>query len=158
MSQSGSTFSPAELESLAWLLDGIDPLDVALRCEEDDATRGLVLWCSRGRPIALGHRIFVPKGRRGDVALLAHEMMHVRQYREWGPLVYYARGAWEQAKYLASRMGLAANPYDWTGTPRKRFTEYGMEQQAQLVEDYVRGDQTAAEIVRSGKWEVGRGE
>lgn len=148
MSATGSAFSPAELESLAWLLDGIDPAEVALHVSDGDARRAAVLFCSRGRPVALGHRIFVPAGRRGDVALLAHEMMHVRQYRDWGPLVYYARGAWEQARYLAFQMGLASNPYDWRSVPRKRFTEYGMEQQAQIVEDSVRGDWMAIDIVK----------
>ncbi|HEU4801043.1 MAG TPA: DUF4157 domain-containing protein [Gemmatimonadales bacterium] len=146
-----TTLNADERAALGWLLEGIDPADVALRCEEGDAASGLVLLCSRGRPIALGHRIFIPPGRRGDVALLAHELMHVRQYREWGPLVYYARGAWEQARYLAFQMGLAANPYDWRSEAAKPFTEYGMEQQAQLVEDAVRGDQKAMEIVRSEK-------
>jgi hypothetical protein len=145
------SLSPEEVSALGWLLDGIEPGEVALHLSEGDARRAAVLFCSRGRPVALGHRIFVPGGRRGDVALLAHEMMHVRQYREWGPLVYYARGAWEQARYLASRAGLAANPYDWQSVAGKRFTEYGMEQQAQIVEDAVRGDGLARTIVRSEK-------
>lgn len=142
-----TTLTAEERAALAWLLEGIDPSDVTLRCEEGDAARGLVLLCARGRPIALGYRIFLPSGRRGDVALLAHELMHVRQYREWGPLVYYSRGAWEQARYLAFRMGLAANPYDWRGVPGMPFKAYGMEQQAQLVEDAMRGEQQAMGIV-----------
>ncbi len=147
MSAPGSAFSPAELESLAWLLDGIEPSEVAVHCDDADAALGMVLWCSRGRPIALGHRIFIPSGRRSDVALLAHELMHVRQYREWGPLVYYSRGIWEQGRYQLYRMGLAANPYDWRNEPVKAFSEYGMEQQAQIVEDAVRGDVGARKIL-----------
>lgn len=144
---SPSAFSPAERESLAWLLNGIDPSEVALHCDEGDTALGMVLWCSRGRPIALGHRIFLPSRRRGDTALLAHELMHVRQYREWGPLVYFARGFWEQARYQLHRMGLASNPYDWRSEPRKQFSEYGMEQQGQIVEDAVRGEKLAVQII-----------
>lgn len=147
MTASGSAFSPAEMQSLAWLLDGIGPSEVAVHCDEADATLGVVLWCSRGRPVALGHRIFLPSSRRSDVALLAHELMHVRQSREWGPLVYYARGFWEQARYQLHRMGLATNPYDWRSEPGKPFREYGMEQQGQIVEDAMRGDREAMEIL-----------
>ena len=109
--------------------------------------RSFVLMLSRGRAIALGRNVFVPDGQDEDVAVLAHELMHCRQYEEWGPVRYYARGLVEQTKHLLSRVGITRNPYDWRGVPRRTFAEYGMEQQGQLVEDACRGDPIAREIV-----------
>lgn len=125
----------------------VDDLGVRVRRDGGDALRSLVLLLSRGRAIALGRNVFVPAGQDKDVAILAHELMHCRQYEAWGPVRYYARGIVEQARHLLSRLGLARNPYDWRGVPRRSFAEYGMEQQGQLVEDACRGDPIAREIV-----------
>ena len=125
----------------------IDSLRVHVRREGGDVLRSIVLFLSRGRAIALGRNVFVPGGQEKDVAVLAHELMHCRQYEEWGPLRYYARGFVEQARHLLSRVGIARSPYDWRSVPRRRFAEYGMEQQGQLVEDACRGDPVAREIV-----------
>lgn len=125
----------------------IEALEVQVRREGGDAVRAVVLFLSRGRAIALGRNVFVPRGQEQDVAILAHELMHCRQYEAWGPLRYYARGFVEQARHLLSRLGVAKSPYDWRSVPRRRFAEYGMEQQGQLVEDACRGDPMAREIV-----------
>lgn len=125
----------------------VDELGVRVRREGGDALRAIVLLLSRGRAIALGRNVFVPAGQEKDLAVLAHELMHCRQYEAWGPIRYYARGLVEQAKHLLSRVGITRNPYDWRSVPRRRFAEYGMEQQGQLVEDACRGDPVARQIV-----------
>jgi hypothetical protein len=125
----------------------VDALGVRVRREGGDALRAVVLTLSRGRAIALGRNVFVPTGQEKDVAILAHELMHCRQYDALGPVRYYARGAVEQAKHLLSRMGITRSPYDWRSVPRRPFGDYGMEQQGQLVEDACRGDPIAREIV-----------
>lgn len=129
----------------------IESLGVRVRREGGDALRAVVLFLSRGRAIALGRNVFVPSGQEKDAAILAHELMHCRQYEEWGPLRYYSRGVVEQARHLLSRLGMARSPYDWRNAPRRRFEEYGMEQQGQLVEDACRGDPIARAIVMPGR-------
>jgi hypothetical protein len=59
-----------------------------------------VPWLQPGvAAMTLGRVILVRRDHRGDVALLAHELVHVRQWRELGPgrflwryLGAYARG------------------------------------------------------------------
>ena len=120
----------------------------SIRRDPSDPLRRLVLLCSGGRAVALGHQVFLPDDCADDPAVLAHELHHVRQYEEWGLLRYYARGVREQVQYLLSRAGLAASPYDWRRGGIRRFEEYGMEQQGQIVEDAARGDRVAGEIMR----------
>ena len=126
-----------------------DLADVGVRVRRDagDALRAIVLFLSRGRAVALGHHVFVPRGQEKDVAILAHELMHCRQYEAWGPARYFARGFVEQLRHLLSRAGPARSPYDWRSVPRREFSAYGMEQQGQLVEDACRGDPIARAIV-----------
>ena len=130
-----------------------DLADVGVRVRRDagDALRAIVLFLSRGRAVALGHHVFVPRGQEKDVAILAHELTHCRQYREWGALRYFARGAREQARHLLSRIGVVRSPYDWRSVPPRPFESYGMEQQGQLVEDAFRGDPSAREIVAANR-------
>lgn len=102
--------------------------------------RRLVLWASRNRAIALGNLIFLPDRCRRDLRVLAHELTHCGQYQAWGPWRYYTRGLREQARdliYRATRIG--SSPYGYTCEPGKPFEAYGMEQQAQIVEDCFRG-------------------
>ena len=120
----------------------------SIRRDPSDPLRRLVLLCSGGRAVALGHQVFLPDDCADDPAVLAHELHHVRQYEEWGLLRYYARGVREQVQYLLSRAGLAASPYDWRRGGIRPFEEYGMEQQGQIVEDAARGDRVAGEIMR----------
>jgi hypothetical protein len=136
----------AERAALRELHGELDDLGVRVRREGRDVLRSVVLFLSGGRAIALGRHVFLPPGKARDVATLAHELMHCRQYRAWGPVRYYARGAVEQTRHLLSRIGLAKNPYDWRSVPRRPFAEYGMEQQGQIVEDAWRGDPTARAI------------
>lgn len=120
---------------------------IVLHRRPGDTLRALVLLFSGDRAVTLGRHVFLPGRCSGDLALLAHELTHCRQYREWGPLRYYARGALEQGRHLLSRVGLARDPYDWRSVAPRRFDEYGMEQQGQIVEDAFRGDPSARAIV-----------
>jgi hypothetical protein len=101
--------------------------------------RRTVLGASRGRAIALGNHVFLPDRHDGDPAILAHELTHCGQYQAWGPVRYFARGAVEQLRHLVYRkLGIGSNPYHYHMNPGKPFTSYGMEQQAQMVEDRFR--------------------
>jgi hypothetical protein len=146
-----SFLSERERAVLRELHGDIEDRGVRVRREGSDAIRALVLFLSRGRAVALGRHVFVPGGQERDVAVLAHELMHCRQYEEWGAIRYYARGFAEQARHLLSRAGLARNPYDWRSVSRRSFAEYGMEQQGQLVEDACRGDPVARQIVAADR-------
>ena len=74
--------------------------------------------------------------------MLAHELTHCSQYQAWGPVRYFARGALEQLRHLFYRkLGIGSSPYDYQVNPGKPFTSYGMEQQAQMVEDRFRSEQ-----------------
>lgn len=127
--------------------DSVNREKVRVCRSEGDPFRRLVLFLSRGRGVTLGHWIFLPDWCAEDPAVMAHELEHVRQYEAWGPIRYYARGIREQAQFLLSRVGLAANPYDWRRAGIKPFEEYGMEQQGQIAEDAVRGDKVAMQVL-----------
>jgi hypothetical protein len=102
--------------------------------------RRLVLWGSGGRAIALGNDVFLPEWCDGDLRVLAHELTHCGQYQAWGPLRYYARGAVEQLRSLLHRtLGIGRSPYAYEMEFDRPFESYGMEQQAQIVEDSFRG-------------------
>lgn len=104
--------------------------------------RRMVLVSSRGRAIALGNHVFLPARHEGDLAILAHELTHCGQYQAWGPVRYFARGALEQLQHLFYRkLGLGSNPYHYHSKPGESFASYGMEQQAQMVEDRFRSAQ-----------------
>jgi hypothetical protein len=101
--------------------------------------RRLVLGLSRGRAIALGNHVFLPARCERDLASLAHELTHCAQYQAWGPWRYFTRGAAAQLGDLLHRtLGLGASPYAYRHEEGKPFEAYGMEQQAQMVEDRVR--------------------
>jgi hypothetical protein len=101
--------------------------------------RRAVLGASLGRAIALGNHVFLPEAHDGDPAILAHELTHCGQYQAWGPLRYFARGALEQLRHLLyRRLGVGSNPYHYQVKSGRPFTSYGMEQQAQMVEDRFR--------------------
>jgi Domain of unknown function (DUF4157) len=116
--------------------------------------RRIVLWLSRNRAIALGNHIFLPARQEDDVATLAHEVTHCRQYQAWGPWTYYSRGAAAQLRHLLHRtLGVGASPYHYTAIPGRPFQSYGMEQQGQIVEDCFRGhpDAQALSPYRPGR-------
>lgn len=137
----------AERAALRELHGDLDHLGIRVRREAGDAIRAIVLFLSRGRAVALGRHVFVAPAQERDLAILAHELMHCRQYEAWGPARYFARGFVEQARHLLSRAGMVRSPYDWRSVPRREFSAYGMEQQGQLVEDACRGDPIARAIV-----------
>lgn len=101
--------------------------------------RRLVLLASRNRAVALGNRVFLPDRCEGDLGVLAHELTHCAQYQAWGPGAYFARGLITQLRELVYRsLGVGASPYSYRVKPGKPFQSYGMEQQAQMVEDRYR--------------------
>ena len=101
--------------------------------------RRLVLRLSRGRAIALGNHVFLPARCEHDPAVLAHELTHCAQYQAWGPWRYYRLGAAAQVRELLHRgLGVGSSPYAYRQEDGKPFEAYGMEQQAQMVEDLVR--------------------
>lgn len=109
--------------------------------------RRVVLWLSRGRAVALGNHVFLPARCDGDLATLAHEVTHCAQYQAWGPWRYLVRGAAAQLRELAHRwLGLGRSPYAYSPMPGASFEAYGMEQQAQIVEDSLRGSAVARTI------------
>lgn len=101
--------------------------------------RRLVLRASRNRAVALGNHVFLPDRCHGDLAVLAHELTHCGQYQMWGPVMYFARGIAAQLRHLLHRtLSIGSNPYHYRVTFGKPFRTYGMEQQAQIVEDHFR--------------------
>ncbi len=111
------------------------------------AVRRLVLWVSRGRAVALGNHIFLPKRSDDDLPVLAHELTHCVQYQTWGARRYYARGLGEQVRYLLHRLlVVGSSPYAYIVEDEKPFESYGMEQQGQIVEDCFRNDGLARRI------------
>ena len=101
--------------------------------------RRLVLRLSCGRAVALGNHVFLPARCEGDLAVLAHELTHCAQYQAWGPWRYYGRGATAQLRDLLHRtFGVGSSPYAYRHEDGKPFECYGMEQQAQIVEDAFR--------------------
>jgi Domain of unknown function (DUF4157) len=109
--------------------------------------RRLVLSLSRNRAIALGNHIFLPARQEDDVATLAHEVTHCRQYQAWGAWIYFSRGAAAQLRHLLHRtLGVGSSPYRYTAVPGRPFQSYGMEQQGQIVEDCFRGNPDAQAI------------
>ena len=110
-----------------------------------ELVRRTVLLVSGGRAVALGNHVFLPKPSWHDVALLAHELTHCAQYQLWGPWRYFARGAAAQLRDLLHRvLGVGASPYTYTIENGKSFHAYGMEQQAQIIEDQIRRSSPAA--------------
>lgn len=133
--------TPEEHSRLGCLRRPVDLARVRLhRAESSGMLRRLVLWASRGRAVALGNDVFLPARNDGDLRVLAHELTHCGQYQAWGPWRYYTRGAAAQALDLLHRMlGIGRSPYAYEIEPGKPFDAYGMEQQAQIVEDSFPG-------------------
>ncbi len=114
--------------------------------------RRVVLWLSRGRAIALGNHVFIPSRCDGDLAIVAHEVTHCAQYQSWGAWRYYTRGAVAQARHLAHRLfGFGRSPYAYHPAPTRPFETYGIEQQAQIVEDALRGSAAARAITATSR-------
>ena len=109
--------------------------------------RSVVLGLSRGRAVTLGNHVFLPNGADRDLATLAHEVLHCRQYQAWGAWTYYRRGAVAQLQDLVYRtFRVGSSPYRYQPLPDRAFHLYGMEQQAQIVEDCFRGHPVARAI------------
>jgi RHS repeat-associated protein len=123
----GRPLSPGEVKQLGNFCDHV-------RC-------GDVRIYPVGRGLTLGHDIFLSEDRQ-VLPFLAHEMTHVAQYEDWGPLVYYARGTWEQFRKL---LGIGKDPYEIPSPlPLDRpYRKYGMEQQAMITQECFSGSPNA---------------
>ncbi len=135
--------SPQEHAALGSLGAAVDCRRVRLYRGEVSGAAGLlrdvVLWLSGDRAVALGNHVFLPDRCHGDLPVLAHELTHCGQYQAWGPAVYFARGAATQLRELLHRkLGIGSSPYRYQVQRDKPFEAYGMEQQAQMVEDRFR--------------------
>jgi hypothetical protein len=139
--------SPEEQAALGTLATWVDLSRVRLHRglpDRPDGLRRAVLWASRGRAVALGNHVFLPRHCARELPVLAHEVTHCGQYQEWGALAYFGRGAITQLRGLLHRaLGLGESPYSYQAEIGKPFEAYGMEQQGQIVEDCFRGDTTA---------------
>ena len=117
----------------------------------EGALRRAVLWASRGRAVVLGNHVFLPDRCAGDFATLAHELTHCGQYQAWGGWRYFSRGAAAQLRDLLHRtLGVGRSPYQYRLEEGKPLDAYGMEQQAQIVEDAFRGNAAAAAVAGVG--------
>jgi hypothetical protein len=117
----------------------------------ESALRRAVLWASRGRAVALGNHVFLPDRCAGDLATLAHELTHCGQYPAWGGWRYFGRGDAAQLRDLLHRaLGIGKSPYTYRLEEGKPLEAYGMEQQAQIVEDAFRGSAAAAALMGPG--------
>ena len=132
--------TPEECDRLDCLRHPVDYSRVRVhRAGSGDAFRRFVLWVSQGRAVALGNHVYLPARCNGDLRVLAHELTHCGQYQAWGPLRYYARGVVEQLRDLVYRaFGIGRSPYEYELEAGRPFESYGMEQQAQIVEDSFR--------------------
>jgi hypothetical protein len=111
------------------------------------ALRALVLGLTGGRAIALGNHVFLPDSCCRSLPVLAHELTHCGQYQAWGAVRYYARGVADRLRELRHRRGLGPSPYDYAAGVPRPFAAYGMEQQGQIVEDWIRGSPRAAAVL-----------
>ena len=101
--------------------------------------RRMVLRASRNRAIALGNHVFLSDRCHDNLGIVAHELTHCGQYQAWGPVRYFARGLVTQVRELLHRtLRVGSSPYHYRVEAGKPFREYGMEQQAQMVEDALR--------------------
>lgn len=100
---------------------------------------GLASW---GATRTLGSRIFITRARqftsRRDsppmLALVVHEMVHVWQF--WRVGWRYALGSlWDQL-WAVVRTGDRHAAYRYVLDEARSFSDYGFEQQAQMVEDW----------------------
>lgn len=134
--------TPRERSLLGSITQTVDSRRVRLYRGSEGFTgllRRIVLGASRDRAIALGNHVFLPDRCRGDLAVLAHELTHCGQYQAWGPLTYFLRGARAQLRDLIYRKwSIGSSPYHYTLETGKPFEAYGIEQQAQIVEDHFR--------------------
>jgi len=111
------------------------------------ALRTVVLGLTGGRAIALGNHVFLPDSCCRSLPVLAHELTHCGQYQAWGAVRYYARGLADRLRELRHRRGLGPSPYEYAGGAPRPFATYGMEQQGQIVEDWIRGCPAAAALL-----------
>jgi RHS repeat-associated protein len=96
-----------------------------------NGTRSSILKMSGRRSFTSGNDIWLANG--ADFAELGHEVTHSMQFQKWGSSEYLRQGFNERMFELEG-----GNPYGYRLNGRP-FEKYGMEQQAQIVEDCFRG-------------------
>jgi hypothetical protein len=126
---SSRLLGPAEREALRCFAASIDLGRVRIHSPGSLAAR-IIGALSGGATVALGYHIFAQEELR--LPTLAHELMHVSQFEQWGAFRYLARGAWNQ---IMLRTVLRRDVYRYRPEPGKTFEDYGMEQQGQIVQD-----------------------
>lgn len=126
------SLTPAEIAALPAGLIAAVPVEAVRLIGRAHPVSRLAGLIGRGPLIVVrGRRIFWPdltgdlSERPDHLALLAHELTHVWQYESGMTL-------W---RYLWRERGR----YRYRLIPDKAFTDYGYEQQAAMVEDWVRG-------------------
>lgn len=108
--------------------------------EKTNELRERMLKLSSGRSIALGYHIVVGEGNIGDNGFvtgdaLAHEMTHVAQFEAWGDLPYGVIGiATQIGNTVGNWLGGNDPAYQVSLPLNKAFGQYGMEQQAVIVQ------------------------
>lgn len=93
------------------------------------------------RAITYGNDIYVQDGETnitddGDVNpdLLSHELTHAGQYQSWGPARYYLDAGFTQGfNWLALKLYGENEQYELPNNLTRKFSGYGMEQQAEIV-------------------------
>jgi hypothetical protein len=108
-------------------------------------TRRWILRLTGGRSITIGHNIYVADDDLNSAGFvqtdaLAHEMTHVGQYEDWWPLRYTLQGGGTQLYNSAANLVGGNDPAYQVGLPMTHnWTQYGMEQQATIVERCQQG-------------------
>ena len=114
------------------LIAAVPVADVRLAGRHHPGSRASELIGRSALIVVRGRRIFWPhlgedmSGDRVAMSLLAHELVHVWQYETGMTLWRYVLRALVQGQYA------------YAFEPGKAFTAYGYEQQAAMVEDWVR--------------------
>lgn len=92
-------------------------------------------WPTRlngGRSFVVGENIFLAQSAQGRPGVLIHEAAHVWQFQRTQGWAYLLRALPEQADYALGRR----NPYDYAPVEKHLpFSAWGMEQQAQWIEE-----------------------
>jgi len=97
----------------------------------------ILTW--NGKAVVWGNKIYFPNDKNGNTkydfdknpAWYMHEVTHVYQFQRYG-WSYVPKSLWAQ-------ITKGDEAYDYQLVPGKAFTDYGIEQQADIVRDYYNG-------------------
>ena len=91
--------------------------------------------------MTLGNHIYLADGDHDDFGTLAHEVTHAWQYQKYGSGEYYRRAVNDRVEELSG-----GDPYNYLplkGRPFDKLDPNGLERQAQIIGDCVRGNRGA---------------